>query len=361
MLPASWPSVETCSSTGKLSGQIRGRARRCRGSAQTIRRRESMSIDLRQLIAGLCLLIAVVAVPMGLVITTVGTILAFQDPDAEPTCDGEVMTPGTECWSFGDSVGVTSYEQAVEAHRRGRESSEGMLPIGLVVVGAGLAAVAGFKWGTRASTGSAAPSVVGAPQHQRPRAVDQTPDRRPSFAELDALATSALAQDDLDGALHWMQRAAEAGDAVAMNNLARLLQNRISRQSRPQRWQHRHRNRGDLIEAGLWFRRAAVAGNRDAMNSLATLLHKDGNAQEAELWRHRAAAPNEPATSIAAPSRSTRPPVDDLNALLTLVLGSRATAERLIDFEQRNDPAADRATAIDRAAERLRADRQRQG
>ncbi|MEV5652442.1 hypothetical protein AB0L57_29695 [Nocardia sp. NPDC052254] len=44
-----------------------------------------------------------------------------------------------------------------------------------------------------------------------------------------------------------------------------------------------------------------------------------------------------------------------------MVMGNRATAERLIAYEQDTLPGADRATAIAKAVERLRRDRERQG
>lgn len=354
-----------------------------------------MTSDLRQVTAGVCMLIAMVAVPLGLIMTAIGCIASLQDPDAGPTCNGEVMTPGMQCWSFGDdSAGVTSYEQAVEAHRNGIESANGFLPGGIVVLVIGIGAALVFREGTRSSTGTgsttAAPSAMPfQPRPQRhtgpahglgPRAVGQSQDRGPSFTELHSHAASALGQGDLDTALYWNQMAANAGDPVAMNNLARLLQDRVSRQSWPRRWLRRYRNSGDLIEAGLWFRRAAVAGNPDAMGNLAALLHKDGNLNEAELWHRRAieAGPQPQQVDTAsggqtpslrtpeqfatvAPGRSANTPADEMDLLLTMVAGSHTTAKRLIDFEQRKDPAAERATSIRRAIERLREDLRRQG
>jgi hypothetical protein len=61
-----------------------------------------------------------------------------------------------------------------------------------------------------------------------------------------------------------------------------------------------------------------------------------------------------------APTSPTVAP-DDLHALLTMVMGNNATAERLIAYERENLPGADRATWIAKAIERLRRDRERQG
>ncbi|MEV0335603.1 Clp protease N-terminal domain-containing protein [Nocardia sp. NPDC050717] len=48
--------------------------------------------------------------------------------------------------------------------------------------------------------------------------------------------------------------------------------------------------------------------------------------------------------------------VNEFRLLLTMVAGSRSTAERLIAFEQRQSPGADRATWISQAIARLRHD-----
>ncbi|MGW5453936.1 tetratricopeptide repeat protein [Nocardia sp. NPDC003979] len=340
------------------------------------------------------MLIALAAVPIGLVLTAVGGVASLQDPDAGPTCDGQVMTPGTQCWRFGDdSAGVTSYEHAAETQRANRESATEMLPVGLVVLVIGIGAAAVFREGTRSAAGTgsttaASPtmssrprpdgSAVG-PHRLGPRSYDQSQGRRPSLTELDAQARAALDQGDLDTALYWYQMAADTGDAAAMNNLARLLQDRVSRQSWLQRWRHRYRNGGDLVEAGLWFRKAAVGGNPDAMAGLAAMLRKDGNVDEAELWCRRAteAGLRHRPVDTASGGRTPSPPAPTQSAsvasgrsahnspseleLLGLVMGNHSTANRLIDFEQRKDPAADRAVSVRRAIERLREDRRRQG
>ncbi|MEV6279273.1 hypothetical protein [Nocardia sp. NPDC051832] len=264
-----------------------------------------MKADRRQLTAGVCMLIAVVAVPIGLILIVGGFIVSRQDPDAGPTCDEKVMTPGTECWSFGkDSSGVTSYEQAVEEKRKGLESAKGILPAGITVLVVGVAAGAVCYRYTRSSTGT------GDAHGDRPQPLDQGQDRKPSFAELEAHAASALGQGDRDGALYWYQVGADAG-------------------------------------------------NPDAMAKLAALLQEDGNIAEAEYWRRLATKASQ--TAARESSRSARTPAGDMDILLTMVMGNHATAERLIEFEQRNDPGADRAAAISRAIERLRGDLRRQG
>ncbi|NKX85789.1 sel1 repeat family protein [Nocardia coubleae] len=260
-----------------------------------------MSVDRRQLAAAVCMLIAVVAVPIGLILVVGGFIASREDPNAGPTCDGKVMTPGTECWSYGDdSSGVTTYEQAVEEKRRGAESAKGILPTGITVLVVGAAAATVCYRYTRSATGT----------RVAPQPVEQPQDHRPSFTELEAHATSALGQGDLDRALYWYQVGADAGDP-------------------------------------------------DAMGKLAALLRQDGNIAEAEFWHRRATK----AGQAAAPetSRAAHAPADDMKVLLAMVMGNHAAAGRLIDFEQRRDPGADRAVSIRRAIERLRDDRHRQG
>ncbi|GAB2662599.1 hypothetical protein [Nocardia goodfellowii] len=52
---------------------------------------------------------------------------------------------------------------------------------------------------------------------------------------------------------------------------------------------------------------------------------------------------------------------DDFPLLRTMVMGSTATAERLIAFEQKKTPIADRETLIANAIDTLRRDRHRHG
>ncbi|UGT55934.1 tetratricopeptide repeat protein [Nocardia asteroides] len=369
-----------------------GSVERSRRSGAAPEREQLMTSDLRQLSAGVCFLIALAAVPIGLILTAVGGVASLKDPEAGPTCDGQAMTPSTQCWRFGDdSAGVTSYEQAARTQRANRESAKEMLPVGLVVLVIGIGAAAVFRSGTRSpagtdpvksqanSSGLQPHRLAGHTYSLDARPVDQPRDRRPSSTELDAHARAALDQGDPDTALYWFQMAANNGDAVAMNNLAQLLQDRVSQQSWLQRRRHRYRNAGDLVEAGLWFRKAAVAGNPDAMANLAAILRKDGQYDEAELWRRRATEaasrhrpfdttsggptplprrPTQPAPTT--PDRSENTSASE-SELLLMVMGNRSTANRLIDFEQRKDPAADRATSVRRAIERLREDRRRQG
>ncbi|WP_181696368.1 hypothetical protein [Nocardia sp. GTS18] len=173
------------------------------------------------------------------------------------------MTPGTECWIFGDdSSGVTTYERAAEEKRKGAESAKMILPTGLTVLVVGaVAATFSYRY-ARSETGTG----VG------PQPAEQPQDHRPSFAE--AHATSALGQGDVDGA-----RAIKTDQPAA------------------------------------------------------------------------------PETSRPANTTSA----DDMKVLLAMVMGNHSAAGRLIDFEQRKDPGADRAVSIRRAIQRLREDRQRQG
>lgn len=61
-----------------------------------------------------------------------------------------------------------------------------------------------------------------------------------------------------------------------------------------------------------------------------------------------------------APSSTTVVP-DELHVLLTMVMGNKHTAERLIAYEAERLPGEDRAAWIAKAVERLRRDRERQG
>ena len=60
----------------------------------------------------------------------------------------------------------------------------------------------------------------------------------------------------------------------------------------------------------------------------------------------------------AAPGRAAVEP-DEYRVLLTMVLGDRDKAERLIDYEGRRDPSAGRPRLIKSAIERLRDDMRR--
>ncbi|MGW0246643.1 hypothetical protein ACWDYH_08385 [Nocardia goodfellowii] len=73
----------------------------------------------------------------------------------------------------------------------------------------------------------------------------------------------------------------------------------------------------------------------------------------------RAEGPDaEPALRTAPRGRHT---ADDFPLLRTMVMGSTATAERLIAFEQKKTPIADRKTLIANAIDTLRRDRHRHG
>ncbi|MFI6866163.1 tetratricopeptide repeat protein [Nocardia sp. NPDC050406] len=66
-----------------------------------------------------------------------------------------------------------------------------------------------------------------------------------------------------------------------------------------------------------------------------------------------------PRPAPTAPPRPAPPAPHDYRALLALVAGNSSTAERLIDYERRAHPNADRATLIARAIDRLAWERQR--
>ncbi len=52
---------------------------------------------------------------------------------------------------------------------------------------------------------------------------------------------------------------------------------------------------------------------------------------------------------------------DDYRQLLSMVMGNSTTADRLIEYERRKSPTADRDTLIASAIEQLRRDRKHQG
>ncbi|WP_460699817.1 hypothetical protein [Nocardia thraciensis] len=263
--------------------------------------------------------------------------MLMRDPQAAPTCDEKPMTPGTTCRYYrnGESAGGKSYEQALAEQRGSHETGTQLLLSAAGVIIVSSAVLVGVRY---ARSSGAPKSAAATPTNP----VDQDPRQRE------------------------LLRAATGGDPVAMNNLARLLQDQVARQSRLERWRRRYRNGGDLAEAELWFRRAAVAGHPDAMASLAALLNQDGNRDEAELWYRRATAaegvpytPHTVAGTGAPVPPPTPTPAGEFKTLLGMVMGSHATAERLIAFEQRKLPDAGRAAAITKAIERLQADRRR--
>lgn len=100
------------------------------------------------------------------------------------------------------------------------------------------------------------------------------------------------------------RRAAAAGHATAMNNLAVLL-DETGRTDDAEGWWRRAidaghitamRNLGNLMkrqdrtgDAEAWYRRAIDAGHISAMHNLAILLDETGRAEEARAWWRRAA------------------------------------------------------------------------
>ncbi len=88
---------------------------------------------------------------------------------------------------------------------------------------------------------------------------------------MDGLGILCRAAGDTDGAVLWWLRAAEAGNTDAMDELADL-----------------YRAEDDTATAVTWWTRAADAGNTDAMYNLGRLLHQRGDAAAARLWWARA-------------------------------------------------------------------------
>jgi TPR repeat protein len=80
-----------------------------------------------------------------------------------------------------------------------------------------------------------------------------------------------LADQDPDQARHWYQRAAEAGNVTAMANLGLLLADQ------------------DPDQARHWFAQAGKAGDTVAMVNLGLLLVEHGHQEEARQWYRRAA------------------------------------------------------------------------
>ncbi|MFI6217664.1 tetratricopeptide repeat protein [Nocardia brasiliensis] len=327
---------------------------------------------LRQLAFLVAMLAGVVAVPVAVISIGMGVYLLSQDPNATPMCDERPMTPNSVCYTYrnGEQVGGTSYDQAVRAQRNSHESGKGALGVGALAVLVGLVALAVYRNGP--------------------------PDPAPSpSASGSAPAKPAVPQPQ--NVADRLRRAAEGGNSAAMNDLARLLQGRVDRRSRPMRWLRSIRNQNELDEAELWLRRAAVAGHPEAMGSLAAVLQRGDQLDEAEIWFRRAIQAGEtsrmrslaelldkrgksaeaqewyrkaaqtpekprPAT-VNAPVRMVgKPPsssAGDYAVLLKMVMGSRGTAERLIAFEQQKSGLVDRASLIARAIDRLREDRRR--
>ncbi|MFC8386148.1 tetratricopeptide repeat protein [Nocardia sp. NPDC057272] len=165
-------------------------------------------------------------------------------------------------------------------------------------------------------------------------------------------------------ALHWFLEAADAGDTDAMAALGALFD-----------------EDGQHEEAERWYRRAIDAGDRSTMNNLGMLLFDRGDYAEAERWWRRAAAAGSaaarqnlqrlPHRTLAPADRRASPPTrtatprptpvlpDNYQTLLAMVMGDHASAEGLIEFEQRQLPDANRESWIRQAITRLRHDRQR--
>ncbi|WP_280450077.1 tetratricopeptide repeat protein [Nocardia brasiliensis] len=327
---------------------------------------------LRQLVFLLAMLAGLVAIPVAVISIGIGVHLSSQDPNATPMCDERPMTPNSICYTYrnGRQAGGTSYDQAVRAQRNSHESGKGALGVGALAVLVGLVALAVYRNGPPdPAPAPAAPGV--------------------------APAKSAVPQPQ--NVEDRLRRAAEGGNSVAMNDLARLLRGRGARRSGPLFWLRSIRSQNELDEAELWLRRAAVAGHPEAMGSLAAVLQRGDQLDEAEIWfrraiqagetsrmrslaelldkrgnsaeaqeRYRKAAqnPEKPRpTTVNAHARMVSKPASssagDYAVLLTMVMGSRATAERLIAFEQQKSGLVDRASLITRAIDRLREDRRR--
>jgi len=79
-------------------------------------------------------------------------------------------------------------------------------------------------------------------------------------------------QGKMEQAVQWFRKAADAGDADAMNNLGALLA-----------------EQGKKEQAAQWFRKAADAGDAAAMNNLGALLAEQGEEDQAGQWYRKAA------------------------------------------------------------------------
>ncbi|ASF07142.1 sel1 repeat family protein [Nocardia brasiliensis] len=318
------------------------------------------------------MLAGVVAVPVAVISIGMGVYLLSQDPNATPMCDERPMTPNSVCYTYrnGEQAGGTSYDQAVRAQRDSHESGKGALGVGALAVLVGLVALAVYRNGP--------------------------PDPAPS-PSASGFAPAKPAVPQPQNVADRLRRAAEGGNSAAMNDLARLLRGRVDRRSPPMRWLRSIRNQNELDEAELWLRRAAVAGHPEAMGSLAAVLQRGDQLDEAEIWfrraiqagetsrmrslaelldkrgksaeaqewyRKAAQTPEKPRPTMAnVPVRMVgKPPsssAGDYAVLLKMVMGSRATAERLIAFERQKSGLVDRASLIARAIDRLREDRRR--
>src|SRR5437763_874907 len=78
-----------------------------------------------------------------------------------------------------------------------------------------------------------------------------------------------VAEKELKKSFYWFQRAAENGDKVAMNNLARCYENGVGTEK-------------DVEKAFYWHQKAAENGDKVAMNNLAR-CYKNGVGTEKNL------------------------------------------------------------------------------
>ncbi|AVU12222.1 hypothetical protein BV504_01695 [Halomonas sp. 'Soap Lake  len=84
---------------------------------------------------------------------------------------------------------------------------------------------------------------------------------------------------DEDEAMKWLHRAAEAGNANAMNWLGELARND----------EQGYANDTERLQAAeVWFRKAAAAGYAPSMNNLAVVLSHLGHHEEAWEWMSKA-------------------------------------------------------------------------
>jgi tetratricopeptide (TPR) repeat protein len=127
-----------------------------------------------------------------------------------------------------------------------------------------------------------------------------------------ALGFLAWKLDETDEALKWFRDAADAGDALGMLGLARVLRDELNETEEAAVWCRRaiasaddfngrdrvdltraamhalgeiSRSQGNLEAAESWLFWAAVLGDLDAMVELADILQAHGAVAEAERWR----------------------------------------------------------------------------
>jgi len=97
-------------------------------------------------------------------------------------------------------------------------------------------------------------------------------DREAMFLYGSALEEGLGIDKNANAAAEWYRKAADQGDAMAMERLGCI-----------------HQNSGNNEEAAKWYRKAADQGNAMPMNNLGVIHEESGNKEEAEKWYRKAA------------------------------------------------------------------------